>query len=334
MLSFISTFKKAKSATLARIITVFICLFLFLFILGRLITIYKPEWVHIDPLPPNYRDWDSFSLFEAHGQIDINNALYYDIGPLISRARNADVLILGNSRPFFAFRDQLIRNAEKKSGLKFFSLAGPGDNFPFSEEIILRNQLYPRFIIVNDDNFFNPKLWPFQKEAMTGSWWHSWSSTYVNYYQWLAKYYLRKFIPGFYFFKANQGKEFYALCSPDNGFLFLENESGEHHPIVVDQRESNINPLYFEQAKKFINDMQHRGSKVILTFVPDGQNSDFVREEAKKLSVLCVLPKLEGLETFDGMHLTPESSDVFANAFFDIFLKLPEVQKVILKRRD
>jgi hypothetical protein len=317
-----------------RVLTVFIYLFLFLFIIGRLITLDKPEWAHIDAIPPNYGNWDSFSLFEAHGQINVDNALYYDIGPMISQARKADVLVLGNSRPFFAFRDEIIREVEKKSGLKFFSLAGPGDNFPFSEEIILRNHLYPRFIIVNDDNFFDPKLWPFQKEAMTGSWWHSWSSTYMNYYQWLAKYYLRKFIPGFYFFKANQGKEFYILCSPENRFVFLENLSGERHPVVVDHKKSSINPIYLEQAQKFINDMQRRGSKVILTFVPDGKNPDFVKKEAKKLSVSCVLPKVEGLETFDGLHLTRESGNQFATAFFDIFLKLPDVQKAIKERKN
>jgi hypothetical protein len=149
----------------------------------------------------------------------------------------------------------------------------------------------------------------------------------------LAKYYLRKFIPDFYFFKANQGKELYILCSPENRFVFLENVSGEHRPIVVDQRENNINPLYFEQAQTFINDMRRRGSKVILTFVPDGKNPDFVREEAEKLSVSCVLPKVEGLETFDGQHLTPESGNRFASAFFDAFLKLPDVQKAIKERQ-
>jgi len=297
--------------------------------MGRWITVAKPEWVHIDPLPPDYKNWDSFALFEAHGQIDINNAFYYDIGPMISQARKADVLILGNSRPFFAFRDEKIQTIEKKTGLKFFSLVGPGDNFLFSEEIILRNHLYPRFIIVNDDNFFNPKLWPFQKEAMTGSWWHSWSITYVDYYQWLAQYYLRKFVPDFYFFKANQGKELYTLRSPEDGFLFLENLSGDHYPFVVDRKKIDANDVYFEGARKFVDEMQSRGSRVILTFVPCGKNPDFVREEARKLGVLSVLPKLEALETFDGIHLTPESSDRFANSFFDIFLKLPEVKKVI-----
>jgi hypothetical protein len=265
--------------------------------------------------------------------MNVTNALYYNIGPMISWARKADVLIMGNSRPFFAFRDNFIKAAEKQSGFSFFSLAGPGDNFPFCQDIIVRNGLFPKFIILNDDNFFNPKLWPFQKEAMTGSWWHGWSSTYLSYFQWLANYYLRIFIPELTFFKADHGKERYTLCSPTNGFLFMENISGDHRPLTEAGRKSTVNPFYLEMARKFVQEMKDRGSELVLTFVPNGQNTDFIKEEAKELDVSFVLPRLEGLETYDGMHLTPESSERFAKAFFDIFFKLSEVQKEIRERQ-
>ena len=330
MLSFISTSKKTKVGRLEKALMVSFGFFLIFFMAGKWISAHKPEWTHQDPLlPSNYRNLDSFSLFEAFGGIDRTNVLYYAVGPMISWAQKADVLVLGNSRPFFAFRDDFVKAAEKKSELKFFSLAGPGDNFPYCREIILRNHLFPKFMILNEDNFFNPKLWPFQKEVMTSSWWHGWSSTYINYFQWLGKYYLRKGIPELTFFMANHGKERLTLCSPTNGFVFMENISGDHHPLVESSQKSTVNPLYLEMARKFIGEMKDRGSEVILTFVPDGQNTDFVREEAKELGVPFILPKLNGLETYDGKHLTPESSERYTKAFFKIFFKLPEVQKVI-----
>ncbi len=98
---FISIFKKVRNRKLARVGVSFF--FMFFFMAGQWISMEKPEWVHQDPLPPRFRNLDSFSLFEAHGQMDAGNVLYYGIGPLISWARKADVLILGNSRPFFAF---------------------------------------------------------------------------------------------------------------------------------------------------------------------------------------------------------------------------------------
>ncbi len=331
---FISIFKKARNRKLAGVGVSVFCFFIFFFMAGQWISAEKPEWVHQDPLPPQFRNLDSFSLFEAHGQIDAGNALYYGIGPLISLARKADVLVLGNSRPFFAFREEAIQEAEKKSGLTFFSLAGPGDNFPFAREIILRNHLFPRFIILSEEDFFNPKLWPFQKEVMAGSWWHGWSNTYAHYYQWLVQYYTDGVIPRLTFFKANQGKEIFTFRSPLNNFLFLENNSGDHRPLVEQTGNHPSNPVRFNMARIFIAEMRDRGAQVILIYVPNGKDPEFVRKEAEALGVSCVLPSLGGLETFDGIHLTPESSGRFARAFFDLFFKLPEVRKMIRERTE
>ncbi len=334
MRSFISTFKSARNGGLLKALALFAVVLAVFYALGQWVTCQKPEWVNQDPLPINSRGWDSFSLFEAYGQININNALYYGIGPMIDRARKADVLVLGNSRPMYGFREGLIRNVEKGSGLKFFSLAGPGDNSPFCRDIIVRNGLYPKFIILNEDDFFNPKLWPFQKETMTGSWWHSWSTTYIEYYQWVADYYVHRFIPEFNLFKADRGKKHFLLCSPENGFLFSENNSGGHYPIVYNNNKNALNPLYLDMARKFVGDMRSRGALVILAFVPNGKNDDFIREEARALGVPCILPKVEGLETFDMIHLTPESAEKFGEAFFEGFFKLPEVKKALRESND
>jgi hypothetical protein len=333
MLSFISTFKNKRKARLAKACAAFLCLFLVFFLSGLWIQAQRPQWTHQDPLPPGGQDWDLFSRFLAHGETDTNNALYYGLGPMISRARKADVLVVGNSRPFFTFREDSIEAAEKQSGLSFFSLAGPGDNFPFTRDILLRNHLFPRILIVNEDQFFNPKLWPFQKEVMTGSWWHAWSSTTLNYYRWLGAFTLRKFIPELVFFKLGQGKEHYTLCSPADHFMILENISGGHYPVREEKKKSTPDPQTLEMARPFIEEMRKRGCRVVLTFVPNGQNTAFIKEEARELGVPCVLPSLKGLETFDGKHLTPESSARFAKAFFELFFKLPEVREVFRESR-
>jgi len=275
----------------------------------------------------------SLAWLDTQGQMNVNWALYYDIGSLVDWARKADVLFLGNSRPFYAFRDNLIQTMEKGSGLKFYSLAGPGNNFPYSEAIIYRNHLFPRLIVINEDNFFNPKLIPPQKEAMTGSWWQGWSYTYSNYFKWLINFYLRKSIPEFVFFKADHGKKRISLGSPETGFLFFENNSEGHQPLIEGHEKNSLNPIYLGMARKFIREMEDRGCEVILTFVPYGKNTDFVVEEADELGVPCILPKVKGLETFDGFHLTPESSERFGKAFFELFFKLPEVQKLVKERK-
>ncbi len=333
MLSFISIFKTSRNRQLAKTWGLW---FLWMFLLlagGQWLASCLPQEVGQEPLPFNYRNWDTFSLFEAEGPFDVTEALYYDIGPMIARARQADVLILGNSRPLFAFREDAVQKAEKENGLTFFGLSGPGDNAAFSEDILLRNDLHPKFLIVNEDDFFNPKLWPFQKEAMSGSWWHSWSKIYSNYGRWVLNYCVRSLIPRFLFFKPNQGKENKEFLSPENGFLFSENMSGLHYPIRIKPKPRLLDPLYLSRAKDFVNVMRKRGTEVILTFVPYGENPAVVKEEARRLGVGCVLPTVNGLETFDGMHLTPESAEKFSDSFFEVFFKLPEIRKLRNSRK-
>ncbi len=118
---------------------------------------------------------------------------------------------------------------------------------------------------------------------MTGSWWNGWSNTYAHFGQWLVRYYADGVIPRLTFFKANQGKETDTFRSPLNNFLFLENNSGDHRPLVEQAGNHPMNRVRLNMARTFIGEMRDRGARVILIYVPNGTNPEFIRGRSRRI---------------------------------------------------
>ncbi len=293
------------------------------------IRIQRPQWVYHSLLTnPN---WDQALVNGAFDTPNDVSVFYHGIGPAMAYARQAQVLILGNSRPYFAFRASLLDWAEKQSGLKIYSLAGPGSTFVFTEELIRRQNLNPRILILNEDDFFNPVLWPTQKEVLAESDWQAWTRLWERRVSWEVSSGLQRWIPKFIFFKEHEGKIPLLIRSVQNGGLLSENFSEESFPLEESRSfDLKLDPLYLERAKAFKKEMEEHGITLILTHVPsDGRGAALTQAVAGELGVVCLIPHLKGLETFDHSHLTPESGDRFAKAFFEELFQLPEMKKLL-----
>src|SRR5262245_45845583 len=104
--------------------------------------------------PIRYPDPSWYLAFDGGPQLD-DYVLYYGLGASIAHARDADILILGNSRVQFAFPDDALRAFEATHGVTIFSLGfGYVEGYSLPLDIIRKFDLRPKLVLVNVDHFF------------------------------------------------------------------------------------------------------------------------------------------------------------------------------------
>ncbi|MET0222621.1 MAG: hypothetical protein ABW213_18375 [Tardiphaga sp.] len=99
-------------------------------------------------------------------EIQDQELFFHDIGRSIEQARKADIVILGSSLVSFALNEDVIHERlETRYGLKVYNMAFVGvASGEFSRQIIEKNDLHPRLLIINADdgggggNFFSRNL--------------------------------------------------------------------------------------------------------------------------------------------------------------------------------
>src|SRR5258708_8187100 len=95
---------------------VFLFFFVLFTIVGNLLMEWAPKsyWRGDIPLIPK-GDYVVNEIDSDH--FDIYDVLYYGIGSAIQNAKKADVLLLGNSRTLFAFREEDVSAFSEKTGI-------------------------------------------------------------------------------------------------------------------------------------------------------------------------------------------------------------------------
>jgi hypothetical protein len=327
VLSSISNFKtgETRKGRLAAVLMAFCLMFAGWVALGLRVHDRWPQWSYRDSLPGDAWSPDKALVAETAEPLFTNYIFYHGIGPAISSARGADVLFLGDSRPMFAFRDGTIQEARRRSGMSFFNMAGPSNDCLFSTEILEKQRLAPPFVVVNEDGFFNPVLWPPDKDALTKTYWQCWVKIYQHYYSWKIRRWVQRWVPKLGYFKEPGEKNYFMLRSVQTGGIFSDSIPPQHFRMTPFKEKFDLNPGYLARAEEFKQEMDKQGTRLVIIRVPFQKGPDIALAVARRLKVPCVEPWPEGLETFDGIHLTPDSADRFAEAFFKEFFRLPEV---------
>jgi hypothetical protein len=98
----------------------------------------------------------------------------------------------------------------------------------------------------------------------------------------------------------------------------------ETYPLSIPFSEAQATPAtpppvllaMTEFAHRFIQEMEVRGARVILTFIPSPNGDRKQAEElASRLNLPLIAPTLTGLDTVDNSHLSPRSAERFTAAF-------------------
>ncbi len=274
---------------------------------------------------------------------DGHYAFYWNQGGFMDSARQADVLILGNSRTSFAFRQEFLRPFGERTGLRFFDLT-----FYFTEpclfplKIIQKYDLKPKLAIINADYFFVTKPSGLCEIVLAGDrvpegeaegpW------AYLKYFteDRLAdrlRRLVHPWLPRWEGIVPSGPPPRRLWRSVDDGSWLLAGLDFHDSHIAVPPREAQ--PPYEltteerQAIAQFQAEMVRRGTAIVLTLVPYPRAA-WTRAEsvAEALGAPLLTPFPEGLSTLDGSHFDRESATRFTSAFLEELTELPVMAQI------
>jgi hypothetical protein len=247
--------------------------------------------------------------------------------PALEYARDADVLVLGNSRIEIAMSNQPTEDWFSAAKARYYLLGfSYNENIVFTEPLL--RQMRPRasVYIINVDDFFVRKETAAAKSILD-------DPDAQSRFEW------KRFAQVLH---KHICKTFAALCGK-RYVIFRSRENGAYYRIPHDEPVFPQNAVSYDQhvdeaavkdgtalAIDFVKQYA-QGKCVILTNVPyPGTNMGDAEAIAKGAGLPLVVPEnLEGLNTADGYHLDRVSAERWARAFWQA--AGPEIRSCIEK---
>ncbi len=277
----------------------------------------------------------SWRLTKNGGQLEV---LPRD-NPFIENARQADVLLLGNSMIMHAFRTDQVQRLEQQTGARVFQLGfGFKEGYEFALKLIRDHDLRPKMVVVHVGDFFEPGLSEVALEAIaegrvpegTLARWRRAIAILEDRGTRKLKAVVQPWLPRWSKVLPVDRESWQIHRSTANG-TWREtgfDAVGWSRPMAPEWKPEEPYPLSpTEQAAvhEFGEEMDRRGAVVVLTLVP---HSGVIRARAQSvaeaLEAPLVAPRLSGLSTLDGYHLDRESAVRFVTAFLEEFTALDE----------
>jgi hypothetical protein len=257
-----------------------------------------------------------------------HGALYYNLEPpALDSARNADVLVLGNSRLQVALSNEATADWFKNASARYYlSAFSYNENMNFTQELLRRMNPRASVFIINVDDFFDRRETAAAKtilhdpDAQSRYEWKHFSQAL---HQWICG-------------------PFPALCG-QRFVIFRSRETGAYYRIPHDEPVSPQNAVSYDRkvdqaevsdsTARAIDFLQQfaKGRCVILTNAPYPEtkmgNASAIASGA---GLPLVAPELDGLNTSDGYHLDRVSADRWARAFLGA--AGPEIRSCLAKQ--
>lgn len=259
-----------------------------------------------------------------------HGAFYYNLEPpALDYARNADVLVLGNSRLQVALSNDATADWFKRLGARYYLLAfSYNEDMVFTEPLLQRIKPRASVYIINVDDFFQRRETSAANEILH-------DPDTKSRYEWkrfaqslhrpicgaLPKLCGRRFV----IFRSRETGAYYRL---EHGVEAVLPQNAASYDRTVDQAVvKDSTPLAIDFLKQYA-----KGKCVILTDVPHPEekigNAEAIAAGAGL--PLVVPPEMEGLHTTDGYHLDRPSADRWSKAFLEA--AGPEIRSCLEKK--
>jgi hypothetical protein len=266
---------------------------------------------------------DSYYLaYDRGGHVD-HHVLFHGTDPdVVANLRESNVLLLGNSRLLFALTRQDLRGFFTRHGLTYYMLAfGHREHDEFPRAIIRRFDLRPRLVIVNADRFFLGEESGWAERVMNDSWFDAQKLWFEAEAAHLVRRSLHAVVPHVPDLLGGERELIAYRSKVDGTWLIATSFAGLGAPMPRPETgRATPDAAKLRRARVLKHEVETRGGRLVLCLVPAPNASRPAAEWlARELGVPLVAPVLDGLQTFDGSHLTRESAARFARAFFDDF---------------
>ena len=248
----------------------------------------------------------------SYGDYD-HGAIWFGLEPSASAAAaNAQVLFVGNSRAVFAFSSKATADWFSSLSKSYYLLGfSHFENYTFEAPLLRKLHPKAKVYIINIDSFFERAESGPGETVMRDE---SAGKRYEQKRQWQG---IHKAIC----------TNFKALCGDDEA-IFRSRPAGtwlvtggrfKSGPVSYDDDiDQNKLASYTALGKKFLPSLSAGHACTILTIVPTVKTDvGTARAIAAALGLNLVAPRLDGLTTFDQVHLDQESAQLWSTAFLE-----------------
>jgi len=259
-----------------------------------------------------------------------HGAFYYNLEPpALDYARNADVLVLGNSRLQVALSNDATADWFKRLGASYYLLA-----FSYNEDIVFTGPLLERIkprakvYIINVDDFFQHRVTAAAKEILDdpgGKSRYEWKRFAQSLHRPICGAFPRLCGRRFVIFRS---RETGAYDETGHGVETALPQNAASYDATVDESVvKNSTALAIGFLKQYA-----KGKCVILTDVPypEEKIGDARAIAAGAGLPLVAPPEMKGLFTTDGYHLDRPSADRWSRAFLEA--AGPEIRSCLEKK--
>lgn len=270
--------------------------------------------------PNGYEDGHFMAYCESAKYGDFEHWAYWNEADPISidAVKAADILFLGNSRTQYAFSTDAVKDYFKRTGISHYVFGfGMGSLSLVPQKMIQKHGLTPKVLVINADPFFSDRLSGANHQMMR--------TDHATRWEFSAKRWMQKFQHKACQFSGTPDGLSNLMCSGRNETIYREPEHG--HWNTKYYRPNKEIPVRFTDslkwfidestgyAEQFIEQVGIKKSCVIVTVTPQSKTPLlFAYELSKKLGVIFIHTKLEGLKTIDDSHLDNDSAERWSEA--------------------
>jgi hypothetical protein len=257
-----------------------------------------------------------------------DGAFYFNLEPpTLDYARDADVLVLGNSRLQIALSNQVTTDWFKQAAASYYLLGlSYNENMVFTQELLRRIKPRASVFIINVDDFFEGRETVAAKTVL-----HDPNAR--NRYEW-KRFWQSLHRPICSALPRLCGQKYVIFRSREDGAYYRIQHEEPVYPQNAVSYDRTIDRAKVDESTALAIDFLKRfaqGRCVILTHAPYPQTKiGNVEAIGAGAGLPLVAPELDGLNTSDGYHLDRPSADRWARAFFDA--AGPEIRSCLEKK--
>jgi hypothetical protein len=249
------------------------------------------------------------------------DVLWFDLDPrAVARIEQAEVLIFGDSRILTGMSDGIASAWFAARGIPMYLLAfGAGEQSGFTQRLIGRLHPHPQMVVVDADPYFTGDESiparaitddPAGEERAARA-----TKAFLDDAQFYCRY------VGLLCGRTERAYRQYldgvVVHQAQDRVWWNKNQAGRYPISQPGAQITSHYDTYLANARNMMAALHINPRCVVFTILPNSEMDDTLAKYlAQNLGARVVAPRIQGLDTIDHYHMTPESSQIWTKAFF------------------
>jgi hypothetical protein len=256
---------------------------------------------------------DKFSLLQSPRATKDKIQYYRTFSGYPEYLQDADVVVLGNSRPLLGLHPNNIKMLESQDKLKLYNLSfGFSDNVNFGKYLIDESGSFPKYVAVHVGPYIFSKFFSIQAfDALSKGKW----TNYLDYMDFILSSRLQLNLNNHLGNSLLVNNNHYYYRSVKSGCVHIFGDLSEKK-FSYKSMNTSFSPDRLKDTADFVDWAKERSIQPILFQVPAPRlDPSHVPMLAKRFELPYIVPLLGIYSTFDNSHLTPKSAEIFTDYF-------------------